>query len=294
MNRQTRPPRRGFTLVELLVVLAIIGILAAIITPAVFRSMVRAREARIFMEINQLHMAVESYRQRFGDYPPDFSNPDVVRQHLRRAFPRHSDTVYLDILLEDDNRPTPAEALVFWLSQLRNNPRNPLSGPGETIAFFDFDESEMRRRPSRQLASLDPALQLYDYRPLDTPTAPYVYFQSRTYVDAGYLHSDVAQVLRPYWSQPVGSSRLDWANPGTFQIISAGLDAEFGEWRNPVDPTDILHPPPALTYKLFPRDENRANVPVNDITVHFLRYGTGDYDNITNFSDGRTFGDHLE
>ena len=291
MNRQTRPTSRGFTLVELLVVIAIIGVLAAIITPAVFRSMVRAREARIFMEINQLHMAVESYRQKHGDYPPDFTDGDIVSRHLRKAFPRHveTDTGALSELLSLNL--TAAEALVFFLAQVGNDPRRPLSGRAHTDRdpdsppsgwegslddwqnqlahlesfreqFFDFEES--RLRPTRRIRLGDRLLNLYAYVPQDAQGAPYIYFENRTYASARYdaVHP-VSETVRPYQSSQ--TTIPDFANSTTFQIISAGLDGEFGDT--------------GAEYKIFPAGTN---------------YTREDLDNITNFSDGRTLGDHLE
>ena len=71
----TKNPRRprGFTLVELLVVISIIGVLAAILVPTLYRVVVKARQTRIAQELSELHKAMESYKQKFGDYPPDFT-----------------------------------------------------------------------------------------------------------------------------------------------------------------------------------------------------------------------------
>ena len=66
--------RHGFTLVELLVVIVIIGILAAIITPVAFNALGNARNAAISLELSKLSAALEAYKNEYGSYPPDMTN----------------------------------------------------------------------------------------------------------------------------------------------------------------------------------------------------------------------------
>lgn len=101
MKSTTKPQSRGFTLVEILVVIAIIGILVAILVPTLAASVKSAREGAIRMELTQLEMAMEDYKNNNGNsYPPDFTtgqnfdNPaDVADTGLENVTRRLQDHV---------------------------------------------------------------------------------------------------------------------------------------------------------------------------------------------------------
>ena len=57
-------PRAAFTLVELLVVITIIGILAALITVAAVGALKKAQETRIKTEINEISNALTEYKNK--------------------------------------------------------------------------------------------------------------------------------------------------------------------------------------------------------------------------------------
>ena len=74
MNHIYELDRRGFTLIELVVVILIIVILTALIVPAVQRARESARKALCSRNMHQLGIALNSYVSGFGIMPPGNHN----------------------------------------------------------------------------------------------------------------------------------------------------------------------------------------------------------------------------
>lgn len=64
---------KAFTLIELLIVVAIIGILAAIAVPNFLNAQTKAKVARVQSDFKSLSTALESYRLDNNNYPDDSS-----------------------------------------------------------------------------------------------------------------------------------------------------------------------------------------------------------------------------
>jgi prepilin-type N-terminal cleavage/methylation domain-containing protein len=69
MNTQCHTSSRGFSLVELLIVCAVIGLIAAIAIPNLVNAIQRGRQARTMGDLRGLSTAVGMYQQDYAKFP---------------------------------------------------------------------------------------------------------------------------------------------------------------------------------------------------------------------------------
>ena len=68
------PGSTAFTLIEMLVVISIIGILAALIIPTARIASAKKTLSTVEAELHQLEVPIEHYKEKLGYFPPDNTN----------------------------------------------------------------------------------------------------------------------------------------------------------------------------------------------------------------------------
>lgn len=94
-SRKTAQRNQGFTLIEILVVMAIIGMLAIMVAPNIFNQQAGARRDAALSQISTLEAALDTHRLDVGEYPDNLeglmeNESDSAAwngPYLRRAVP---------------------------------------------------------------------------------------------------------------------------------------------------------------------------------------------------------------
>jgi general secretion pathway protein G len=79
VTRQRRPDRQGFTLIEILVVVAVLSILAALVAPNIFGHLGTAKDAAARSQMEMIGAALDAYRLDNGRYPTTAQGLEALR-----------------------------------------------------------------------------------------------------------------------------------------------------------------------------------------------------------------------
>jgi prepilin-type N-terminal cleavage/methylation domain-containing protein len=195
----SRSGARGFTLVEVLIVICILGVLMGLLVPTLVGARQRASITAVKTELNQLKAALEAYNSKFGDYPPT----------SLRALGAKIDA-------EDVNQGI--ESVVACLATRKGN------GP-----FFNFPEKQLQNRDGdNALKNLTDWYfgdnQLFEFE--DRWGSPYVYLHFVDYEKPDGLNKYVTQTnAEGFEITPVKSKKTKaFLGPASFQLWSLGPD----------------------------------------------------------------------
>lgn len=234
--RSTGSRLRGFTVIELLVVITVIALLAAILVPVVGSAFRRANEFAIQTEMSQLDQAIEQFKNKYGFYPPNIDPNDVLPggigsaaemlPYLNRISPNHNEgngtagtqleqwwnTVGVNI------DPTKGEDLVFWLTGLAKNKQFPLTAGEPAANWLAYDGNNIERDSFIDLETdrllIDADNRTAGYAQARGPDVPYLYVQANSY---GTIAAPIAY-----------HDGTNFFNPDSFQLVAWGLDGQPG------------------------------------------------------------------
>ena len=182
-HRRARLSHCGFTLVELLIAIAILAILTGLLAAGIMPVLTTVRETAITTEMKQIDQAIENFRNQYGFYPPSFeagidangnvvgiTSADDLARYINRISPNHAEgethpvhttETRLGHWYDEVGQYLDQESsLVFWLSGLCKNKQYPLSGGSnaataplvahnygndniERDVFFDFKTGQL-------------------------------------------------------------------------------------------------------------------------------------------------------
>jgi prepilin-type N-terminal cleavage/methylation domain-containing protein len=307
--------RAGFTLVEMLVVVAIIVILAAILIPVANGVVRNARNATIGFEISQIDSAVNTFRSAHGGlYPPSFGEAQAagttyaaiytggtwqqtrLGRYIMKAFPKASarDVQYLFTQVADNQ--DQSTALIYWLTQTSEDVRYPFTGPTKK-SYLAVDETRLITVATiagdASVTPPIPALTLNSYKPKNAGESVYLYIEASHYP----LHciADLSQDQSAATAAGTGARTPDLS---VRPFLKLNLqDNNSANLKNYVNSDtyqlfcaglDARFSANNAFLRKFPCGANGLDFSGNQFTYDVF---ADDRDNITNFSEGKPIAD---
>src|SRR4029077_11265192 len=90
----SRNSRRGFTIIELMVAMGVVGIIAAILLPAISMARDAARRAMCRNHLRQIGLAIHAYESVHACFPP--SGTSIASSYLCRILPYVDEAALFD------------------------------------------------------------------------------------------------------------------------------------------------------------------------------------------------------
>jgi general secretion pathway protein G len=125
-RRTDEAKRRGFTLVEILIVVVILGILAAIVVPQFSNASLMARENTLKDDVRYLRTQVLVFKAQHGDTAAGYPGGNTGATPTAAAFEDEM-TQYTDMNCAISSSLDAAHTLGPYLSKMPSNPINNLS-----------------------------------------------------------------------------------------------------------------------------------------------------------------------
>jgi prepilin-type N-terminal cleavage/methylation domain-containing protein len=127
---------RGFTLVEILIVVVLLGVLAAIVIPSIGSGATSARESTLAMNLNLLRRFIPVYTSQHLEVPPGYPNCDRTAAPTEQAFVEQA------ILSSTSEGQTAARGTAGyqWGPYLSDIPKNPFNKRDSILMLGDVED----------------------------------------------------------------------------------------------------------------------------------------------------------
>jgi len=200
--------RAGFTLVEMVLIVFIIGLLAALLMPAVWQARQRGGETNCISNMHQLLQALELYRQDFGGTPTDIP-PKGILGIMRGDYEDSEHILHIATLEGRPLGPYVTQDSLFQCPMAPPELRKPGRRTYTLASAIDFI-----RENDPQIAAESPSFaEAYQLRGDDTPVllcrVHMVYF-GKPFVLVGRADGRVERVAAPGRYQHILGNFFGW------------------------------------------------------------------------------------
>lgn len=144
--------RRAFTLIELLIVVAIIAVLAAIAVPNFLEAQARAKTSAVLSDMRSVKTALEAYQVDYGTYPHIAGDDDNV--------------MHMGGMMRMPFVPVSLTTPISYMNQIPLDPFNPVNMADHDHSFIYLSQSNIPEAMMQQYRAN------VEQRPLDGVYAP--------------------------------------------------------------------------------------------------------------------------
>lgn len=131
----TEPRYRGFTLIELMIVLAVLGVLATVVIPVVELDLRRSREAELRRALWELRDAIDAYRAAVD-------RGQILQQADHSGYPPS-----IEVLVQGVNDATRPGQRMHFLRRIPRDPMRPEVNPAEAWGLRSYASPHDRPMP---------------------------------------------------------------------------------------------------------------------------------------------------